>query len=51
MPSSPQGGRTANSRQGLKTMYGDEEYFRPNEFFEKPVDKDVLLDKINQYLG
>lgn len=29
----------------------DEEYFRPDAFYEKPVDKDVLLYKINQYLG
>jgi DNA-binding response OmpR family regulator len=29
----------------------DKEYFSPNEFFEKPVDKDALLAKINKYIA
>ena len=31
--------------------YRDEEYFKPDDFFEKPVDKDELLLKINMLLG
>ncbi|MBU0995998.1 MAG: response regulator [Proteobacteria bacterium] len=29
----------------------DEDYFQPDEFFEKPADKDAVLNKINQLIG
>jgi len=29
----------------------DSDYFNPDEFLEKPVDKDVLLKKVNDVLG
>ncbi len=31
--------------------YGDEEYFSPDAFFDKPVDKDALLEKINELVS
>jgi DNA-binding response OmpR family regulator len=30
---------------------GNDDYFRVDEFFEKPVDKDKLLDRINELLA
>jgi len=30
--------------------YDDEDYFSPNAFFDKPVDKDILLEKINDLI-
>jgi CheY-like chemotaxis protein len=31
--------------------YGDADYFSPNVFMDKPVDKEVLLDKINELVS
>ncbi len=31
--------------------YEDKEYFTPDAFFDKPVDKDALLAKINDFLS
>ncbi len=31
--------------------YKDAEYFNPDEFIEKPVDKDFLLNKVNEVLS
>ncbi|MCP3876437.1 MAG: response regulator [Desulfobacteraceae bacterium] len=37
---------------GLKfNKYDDADYFSPDEFFDKPVDKDVLLKKINDLIS
>lgn len=37
---------------GLKfDKYGDAEYFNPDVFFDKPVDKDALLEKIKDLLS
>ena len=37
---------------GLKfDEYDDAEYFSPNVFFDKPVDKDALLEKIKDLIG
>ena len=32
-------------------MYEDREYFTPDAFFDKPVDKDALLAKINDFIS
>ena len=32
-------------------MYEDKEYFNPDAFFDKPVDKDALLTKIKDLIG
>ena len=37
---------------GLKfDKYDDADYFSPNVFFDKPVDKDALLKKINELIS
>jgi DNA-binding response OmpR family regulator len=37
---------------GLKYYkYDDEDYFNPNAFFDKPVDKDALLKKIKELIS
>jgi DNA-binding response OmpR family regulator len=37
---------------GLKfDKYDDADYFSPDEFFDKPIDKNALLKKINEYIG
>ena len=32
-------------------MYEDREYFTPDAFFDKPVDKEALLAKINDFIS